>query len=313
MQMLALFAPHTVQPAESLPFLRAKFTSPHITIRSAALQCVRQFAQIAPTAVSQDGIEDELLLMLDKERDVSLRSEIELLITTLVDQLAPTSPARWLEIFKRIISATTRGSATAGAASKDGTEKEPEEDEDEDDAAGGALTQPVEIEDDGTFIPRWRTRVFCMECIKRILAGVRSDKREHFDLALARKLKEREQAGSQNDYLVLLLHDLVSISFNGATSAINALRPVGVSVLKDVIERFAHSMDPDFEGHPLLEIYSAQIAAALRPAFDKDAPPSLTAAACEVVVLFVSKNLTTDVGYDSRIELRGARGYTRPN
>jgi hypothetical protein len=92
-------------------------------------------------------------------------------------------------------------SATAGAASKDGNEKDPEDQDEEDDAAG-VLTQPVEIEDDGTFIPRWRTRVFCMECIKRILEGVRDGKREHFDLALARKHKARD---GSSDFLVLFL------------------------------------------------------------------------------------------------------------
>jgi HEAT repeat-containing protein 5 len=100
--------------------------------------------------------------------------------------------------------------------------------------------------------------------------------------------------------LLVLQKDLVNLAFNGATSAINALRPVGISVLKDLIECFASTMDPDYEDHYLLEIYSAQIAAALRPAFDKDAPPSLTAAACVVVVLFVSRNLTTDTVYVSQ-------------
>jgi len=72
---------------------------------------------------------------------------------------------------------------------------------------------------------------------------------------------------------------------------------------QDVIELFAASPDPDFQGHVLLEQYQAQvnyyyfkyrnkiihfqIGAALRPAFGPDTPPHVTAMACQVTIIYL--------------------------
>src|SRR3990167_1666745 len=99
----------------------------------------------------------------------------------------------------------------------------------------------------------------------------------------------------EGDYLVFHLQDLVTVSFNCSTSTISGLRPVGVKVLKYIVEYFANADDPHYEGHKLLEIYSAQLAAALRPAFSKElSNPLLTAAASDVVVSFIKNTITAD-------------------
>ena len=70
---------------------------------------------------------------------------------------------------------------------------------------------------------------------------------------------------------------------------------MGVKVLKYIVEYFANADDPHYEGHKLLEIYSAQLAAALRPAFSKElSNPLLTAAASDVVVSFIKNTITAD-------------------
>ena len=42
------------------------------------------------------------------------------------------------------------------------------------------------------------------------------------------------------------------------------MRPAGVLMLLDVVERFAAAPDPDYQGHLLLEQSHAQLGAALR-------------------------------------------------
>ena len=167
------------------------------------------------------------------------------------------------------------------------------EEENEDHAMGddsGQLTQ-LEVEDEVLFVPRWRTRVLSMKSIGKLVSviGNIKDIPEHFNLILARRTPQPQS------YLVYHLDELVTVSFNSATSTISALRPVGVSVLKEVVELFANTEDPEFEGHKLLEQCSAQVAAALRPAFATDSPPNLTAAACEVVVSFICKTITGEI------------------
>ena len=80
--------------------------------------------------------------------------------------------------------------------------------------------------------------------------------------------------------ILMLLQELISVAFTAATSNIEAMRPAGIITLIDLVDKFGSAMDPDYEGHLLLEQYHAQTAAALRPCFASDAEPSLAAAGC---------------------------------
>jgi hypothetical protein len=131
-----------------------------------------------------------------------------------------------------------------------------------------------------------------MECIRRIMAGVTNNS-QHFDMIAAR-------AKPQQDFLVQSLGELIKVAFTTATSDTESLRPIGVYVMKDIVEvtmttifplisqKFAIAMDPDYAGHSLLEQYQAQITSTLRPAFAPEAPPPVTAAACSIVVPFAT-------------------------
>ncbi len=54
---------------------------------------------------------------------------------------------------------------------------------------------------------------------------------------------------------------LIKFVWQASTSSIEALQPVGIMMLRDVIEHFAHALDPEAEGVGLLEQYQAQIGA----------------------------------------------------
>ena len=55
------------------------------------------------------------------------------------------------------------------------------------------------------------------------------------------------------------LSDLVRTSFLAATSDVLQLRVGGYQALGEVIGLFAHTPDPDYPDHSLLELYQAQV------------------------------------------------------
>jgi hypothetical protein len=103
-------------------------------------------------------------------------------------------------------------------------------------------------------LPRWQTRLFAAEAARRLLFVV--SKPEHFSLELARAA---DTAGGGPDLLVHSLPTMVGIGFTVATARVDAMRPAGVLMLLDIVERFGEAKDPDFEGHLLLEQSHAQV------------------------------------------------------
>ena len=81
---------------------------------------------------------------------------------------------------------------------------------------------------------------------------------------------------------MLHLSDLIRMSFMAATDHSSQLRMAGLQALEDIIKKFASVPEPEFPGHVILEQYQANVRAALRPAFTPDAPPHVTAKACQV-------------------------------
>jgi hypothetical protein len=96
------------------------------------------------------------------------------------------------------------------------------------------------------------------------------------------------------DYLVMHLSELVRTSFIAATASVDELKLVGYQTLQDVIDLFASTPDPDYDGHILLEQYQAQIGAALRPAFSPETTPHVTAMACQVCSRWLGSGVSKD-------------------
>lgn len=328
-QMQALFAPQTLKISECIPFLRNHLQSHHSSLRRASVICLRQFIQIDSNNHHYYGnaLEEQLLRMLDHERDSELRNELQLLLFSLIEYIGSKRIDEYLNLFRTVISSSTsrKGASAPGKNLSSNDNHQVDADDDDDDEAGenmgasGQLTQVSEMEeDDSVFVPRWRTRVFCMECIGQLIdvIAIDSSKSYHFDFFLADQYIKKEYLSKSTvsstsdqdlsvthpeyekiskNFLIFHLQDLVSVSFNCSTSSINALRPVGVKVLQSIVECFADAADPHYEGHKLLELYSAQVAAALRPAFHKDRSPLLTATATDVVVSFIRNTITAEV------------------
>ena len=238
-QMLALFAPQTVNAMEVLSFLRFHLKSKFAFIRHACIICLRQLIQIdhksfllppssSPSASTSNqnqstpnhhnefeciSLQEQLFRMLDSEKDDELRSEIQLLITSMIEYLSIHKLNDFIELFRDIISASSNKLTphTGGAPGKsnqsqdkqqqEGNGKNSNNDKDNDDSneseeegadASGQLTQSDnDMGNVQLFIPRWKTRIFSMECIGKLIKVIHdsSDNNQstHFDLILANK------------------------------------------------------------------------------------------------------------------------------
>ena len=126
-------------------------------------------------------------------------------------------------------------------------------DDDSEEARKRAKEREMEQEEDKKWahvMPRWQTRLFAVECIRRLLAVL--DDPAHFSLALAREAPGRDLA-------VHKLADLVTVACRAATAAIDAMRPAGVLTLIEVVEKLGGADDPDYDGKLLLEQYLSLI------------------------------------------------------
>ncbi|KAK7879213.1 hypothetical protein WMY93_034004 [Mugilogobius chulae] len=97
------------------------------------------------------------------------------------------------------------------------------------------------------------------------------------------------------DVLVPRLGDLVRMSFMASTDHSAPLRLAGLHTLMEIIRAFSSIQEPEFPGHFILEQYQANVGAALRPAFAPDAPPDVTAKACQVCSAWICSGVVRDL------------------
>ncbi|GAM19052.1 hypothetical protein SAMD00019534_022270 [Acytostelium subglobosum LB1] len=299
-QKLIMFAPATVNES-IIPFIISQFKSPYLMLRISSVTCLRQLLNRKSNVDIGMNIVEDLFMMIDTECDNDLQKEIKLLINTIIDTIAAANPSTWLYLCMNIILSskqmtkdsiqlespsptTARQQAQAASPTSGSNDFDEEKDDDED-----VKVVVKDLETKVDYVYRWFTKVFAIECVRRVISVVRN-KPEHFNMLLA----QASQNSSRNDHLILHLHELVGIAFKAATSQIDSMRPVGVLLLKDIIEGFSSSIDPDYEGHLLLELYQAQIMSALRPAFSPDAAPDLLSVGCAVFVNFIEGSLHYD-------------------
>lgn len=234
LQQLQLFAPAYVSLPLIVPRLCINLDSPHLLLRRAAANSLRQFTQREPKTIWSlskqrgadsslapcESLEHVVLMKLDVESDLKLCEDLREILFSLMTSLAPEDPMKWLHLCNRVLSASSaNGSASGGegssaastgggqgASESGGAWLEGERGGDEDEDAAKFTTGESEDAQLGTKIsPRWPSKVFAVQCSRRIYAVCRSDP-AHFDLSLARK-KNVEKGGTcvsmkMNDMLV---------------------------------------------------------------------------------------------------------------
>ncbi|XP_041668814.1 HEAT repeat-containing protein 5A isoform X1 [Cheilinus undulatus] len=317
LQQLHMFSPPHVNLANLVPALceilldystLAHLCSSFLCLRRAVVACLRQLVQREAVEVSEHavtlvkelprrentqldvtikevGLEGALFTLLDRESDPGLRRDIqETLVHMMTSSATSGKLGHWLKLCKDVLSATTDCLSPVEASQED---EEADASRDDD-----SSTFKARSESSGPFTAlRWATRRFAMECVCRIIAQCESADPAHFDMVLAQERRLNEST----DFLVLHLGDLVRMAFMAATDHSDQLRLAGLQTLLVIIRRFSAIPEPEFPGHVILEQYQANVGAALRPAFSADAPPDVTAKACQVCSAWIASGVVSDL------------------
>ncbi|XP_053331518.1 HEAT repeat-containing protein 5A [Spea bombifrons] len=305
LQQLHMFSPKHVNLSSLVPTLCVHLCSPHLLLRRAVLSCLRQLAQREAAEVSQhamnvakDGYEDfkmdvnmrelglegVLLSLLDRETDGQLLRDVKETVLHMQNSTGLTRLSFWLRLQKDILSASADFAAVASVETT-------QEEEGERASSDSVLTTQKDEVLTPSITPRWRTRVFSMECVCMLVAQCETLGGAHFNMAEAQEMKNKEP---NRDFLVLHLQDLIRMSFMAATDHSEQLRLVGLQALLLVIRCFSAVPEPEFPGQFILEQYQANVVAAIRPAFGADTPPDVTAKACQVCSAWLSSGVVKD-------------------
>lgn len=282
LQQLHLFAPRHVNLSSLVPAMCRTLSSSYLMLRKAAVSCLRQLSQreakevcehaalIIPdlggtpnSHVSEYGLPGILFAMLDTETDAEMIKNIHDTISSMLQMLAADNVSQWLGLCKKVLTVANETSGGPSAvdepvkesalvAGSDG-EDDDEDDENDDDVADFHVEENKSTHP--AVQPRWPTRVFAAECIRRIIVTCENADATHFDLVRAKQLRMQ----TKGDFLILHLSDLIRISFMAATSHSDQLRLEGLKMLQEIIDRFARVPEPEFPGHLLLEQYQAQV------------------------------------------------------
>lgn len=290
-QHLLIFAPDHIDVPKLVGRFRSYLSSSKRPLKLASINALYQLVQKDVMTLSRlggDQLVEELFAMLDDDASVA---GVRNVIISWLQQTVAYNPSAWIDLCQRIMSRTTASQQAGDAAAKRG---------DLDDEGQSLSVDPAADGDGGEGLrstARWRTQLFALQCLHEICATVaRSGRREHLDIAFA-----RAQGIPLPRLLVSRIADLIRIAFTASAAHVMEIRLEGLTVLTDVIEIFARSPDPDFEGALLLEQYQAPITAALTPAFSADSTPEILASAIKACAVFVGSGVVKDVNRMGRI------------
>eukprot|EP00887_Chlorella_sp_A99_P005661 scaffold1.g5661.t1 len=171
-------------------------------------------------------------------------------------------------------------------------------------ASGAAAAAPAGAAPTGAapgLSPRLRTRLFAARLLLQLPGVVCAADPRHAcpvpDPAAGEGGAPAEAAAASSirssggDWLVDRLQQLVTTGFRMASGQLEALRPMGLRLLREVVRRFGDAPDPLLEGQRLLEQYQAQVVSALRASLSAGAAPTLSAAGAALAAAFLEKGL----------------------
>ncbi|WWC67479.1 uncharacterized protein I206_101387 [Kwoniella pini CBS 10737] len=296
-QQFLMFAPSEVDIPKLVTTFKSHLTSTRRPLKVAAITALYQIVQRDAVLISKLGgnsLVEDLFGLLDDDPSIE---GVRQVITSWLSQTASSLPSGWIDLCQRIMTRTT--------AQKLAQQKKQSQAQ----AQGGG---PKFIDDEGesfsgnagantgsnALSSRWRTQLFALECLHEIVQSTYDHRKlENFDPVLAKRL----HGGSTKHMLYNRVGDLIRMAFSASAALVMDVRLQGLVVLRDVIEKFANSPDPDFESSLLLEQHQAPIAAALTPSFGSDSAPEVLASAVQVCAVFVGSGVVKEVGRMGRI------------
>ncbi|CAJ0753037.1 4936_t:CDS:10 [Entrophospora sp. SA101] len=330
LQHFIMFAQQYVDLPKLVALLQYQLSSMHLPLKEVAITCLYQLVQKNAKLVfdvASPGLDNQLFSLLDTDPTIDGVKDI---VKSWLNQTANDSPSTWVELCRKVMSKT--GSiASAGAPIEPPSLDISGGGDDDDELGGGVDDEEVEsfgaeqsdsiakktsiknsstknhsLEKNIKFLndssvqipPRWRTQLFAMKCLHQVVEVIyASGDKSHFDLISAKKVKNN----GNNDFLVLKVAELIKMAFIASTAVVSEMRLEGLRLLRDLIEKFAATQDPEFEEAALLEQYQAQIGAALTPAFTAESSPEILSAAVKVCAVFVGSGIVKELYRMGRI------------
>ena len=210
-----------------------------------------------------------LLVTLLRQLDAHPHLEgIRALIHAWLRDTAPMRPCAWMDLCCTVLLTpeALRTQRVAGAGG------------DVDEAAMALAPHDTETQ---ALSVRWRTQRFVLACMHDVLACVRT-RAEH--VGRGSDARDRRVLSSR-------VSDMLRAACSASTATHRAVRSQGLQVLRDVLESFAETPDPDFGEARLLEQFQAQLTAALTAAWGADTPPDVRAAAIAVSGVYLSAGI----------------------
>ncbi|XP_052159223.1 protein SWEETIE isoform X3 [Oryza glaberrima] len=310
-QQLVLFAPQAVPVHSHVQSLIPTLYSRQPSLRHLAVSTLRHLIERDPAAMINQNIEENLFSMLDEETDSEIAALVRSTIIRLLYTSCPLHPSRWLAVLRNMVLATSIARNTSEGLSSSGhdpIDSNAENDiyygADEDNMISSSKQEKTNWSANKfSQFPqrnkhlRYRTRVFAAECVSHVPVAVGTEP-AHFDLLLARSAVA-EGVHLSNDWLILKLQELVSLSYQISTGQFEGMQPIGVKLLCLIMDKFGMAVDPEFPGHILLEQFQAQLVSAVRTAISTASSPLLLEAGLELV----TKVMTSSVIGGDRVAL----------
>ena len=251
----------------------------------------------------QLGLPGMLFSLLDYETDGSLVSDIHDTLSSIMASMASDNLQSWLALCREVLNDQNKPGAAAttgsghdkiGSPGHSDDEEDPDQKKADDDTKFTFADDPDAARRALMIQPRWTTRVFAAQCLRKIIQECCQGNRAHYDLTLAREIQLTPLSG---DFLVLHLPELVGVAYVAAISDADPLRLEGLRTLQVIIEMFGETPEPEpaFPGQVILEQHQAQVGAAVRPAFSEDTPSHVTAAACDVCSAWIGSGVARNL------------------
>lgn len=191
LQQLHLFAPRHVNLSSLVPTLVKTLSSNYLILRKAAVSCLRQLTQreakevcehaqsltvddCSGLVITESGLPGVLFGMLDTETDNEMIRNIHDTLTSMLQMLASNNLTQWLSLCKNVLTIAVETDDTQKRDLIDNDENENDDDM-EYHAEENTSTHPA-------VQPRWPTRVFAAECVRKIITACEMANPIHFDL-----------------------------------------------------------------------------------------------------------------------------------
>ncbi|CAE6439107.1 unnamed protein product [Rhizoctonia solani] len=290
-QHVLMFASGFVDTPALVDRLRANLVSTRRPLKLAAINGLYQLVQkdaLVMSKVGGDKLVEDLFGMLDDDPTIDGVRDV---ILSWLHQTVTLNPSAWIDLCQRIMARTTASQQVATKAIAGLRDEESE-------GLGAAMGLEGEATSESNVLTsRWRTQLFALQCLHDICTLIaRSGRREHVDIPFAKL-----HGIPTNNLLITRVPDLIKMAFTASAAYVTEIRMEGLVVLRDVIQMFSKSPDPDYEESLLLEQHQAPITAALTPAFSSDSTPDVLASAIQVCAVFVGSGLVKDVNRMGRI------------